>query len=734
MGGGYFKKLLTKDIKEINKVFLSLFCTGIIVIAIYTSINLTKSSYALFTDTIKGEKTIEVVVDTLINKTTVFNYTGTSQEYEVPKDGYYYIEMAGAEGGSAKYTTLYKGGKGAKTSGYIYLEKGEKLYFYVGGAGQSITSSTSYSDTNGYNGGGYASYYNGNSAHGGGGGATDVRLISGSWDNMSSLISRIMVAGGGGGASSHASAPSYSGKGGSGGTLYGSDGSAANNTCYNYGTGGTQMFAGEQILCSVHGTNHGSNSQDIMPEDGGFGFGSNYNKLSLNDYYTYSGSGSGYYGGGSGYHGPGAGGSSYISGYAGVNSVEEKTTITHTNNTLHYSGKYFIGGNMIEGQNEGNGYAKITYIYYKPHKNTNKLNNVRYIRNCINGSSANTSNHWTEFQTIKDGVNIAKGKSVVGTVSQKSLYPYSRITDGHVIYNQYGESIEIGNQCITVDLGDTYDLDEIAVWNYFGDTRSYHDSITSVSSNNSLWTEVINEAGIETSNGHRINAYTDTYNGYIQDDLVLWYDGYSNTGNTRNYTTTTWKDLSGNDNDVTVSGATWNYNYLSFDGVNDYAYKTSGTVYNIDKEHTIEVLLKPRKVASSYQSVFNTINSGTSVLQYGSLWISKSNEIGFNTGDGSTTYDTNRFNISADDMGKYFLMTSVRNDRNYKLYNKGKLINESEYNFDARVPNPGIFIGGMPGENYFQGEIYSIRVYNRDLTEDELLHNYNYDKEEFNIK
>lgn len=52
-----------------------------------------------------------------------------------------------------------------------------------------------------------------------------------------------------------------------------------------------------------------------------------------------------------------SGGSSYISGYAGVNSVEESTTITHTNQTLHYSGKYFIGGQMVTGANSGDGYA-----------------------------------------------------------------------------------------------------------------------------------------------------------------------------------------------------------------------------------------------------------------------------------------------------------------------------------------------------------------------------------------
>ena len=186
--------------KEINKVFLSLFSVGIMLIAIFIGVSMTKTSYALFTDTIKGEKTIEVVVDNFLNKTTVFNYTGDSQEYEVPKDGYYYIEMAGAEGGSARYTTSYTGGKGAKTSGYVYLEKGDTLYFYVGGMGSShsgTTTDTVTTNGNGYNGESKGNFYASNSNAGGGGGATDVRLIGGDWDDTSSLISRIMVAGGG---------------------------------------------------------------------------------------------------------------------------------------------------------------------------------------------------------------------------------------------------------------------------------------------------------------------------------------------------------------------------------------------------------------------------------------------------------------------------------------------------------------------------------------------------------
>ena len=64
MGGGYFYRTLNKDIKEINKVFLSLFSVGIILIAIFVGINITNNSYALFSDNVISTNTIGVEVDT----------------------------------------------------------------------------------------------------------------------------------------------------------------------------------------------------------------------------------------------------------------------------------------------------------------------------------------------------------------------------------------------------------------------------------------------------------------------------------------------------------------------------------------------------------------------------------------------------------------------------------------------------------------------------------------------
>ena len=324
-GGGSFTNLLNKDVKEIKKIYLSLISVGIICLGVFLGINITKSSYALFSDKIKGEKTIEVTVDNTWN----FEFTGSEQIFIVPKDGYYYLELGGAEGGST-FSEIEYGGKGAVTKGYIYLEKGEKLYIYVGEKGKHGSNVEAAWNGGGGQGDGILS----NNVYTTGGGATDVRLVGGAWDDINSLISRIMVAGAGSGSYGH-----YI-KGVSGGTLYGNNGLRTLTTYETYGHGATQISGGSKGEVINTGLDwYGST-------DGGFGYGGE-GPLKYG-----GGGGGGYYGGGgagisSGNGSSGGSGSSYISGYAGVNSVEENTTITHTNDTLHYSGKYFIGGGLI---------------------------------------------------------------------------------------------------------------------------------------------------------------------------------------------------------------------------------------------------------------------------------------------------------------------------------------------------------------------------------------------------
>lgn len=316
-------------------------------------------------DDIKGDYGISIATKYYPNFITsipvyLFDYTGSNyQTFSAPVTGKYKFELWGAQGGGndpQSVATGSRGGAGAYTSGQISLVKDEKIYIYIGGQGQ-------YNGTlalGGYNGGGYGTWTNPATPIGGGGGATDVRLVSGLWDDITSLRSRIMVAGGGAGSDdTGVSSGPYLGandeSGGAGGTLLGiAPRTAGVYAGYGYGT---------QISAGVAGAGGGN---------GGFGYGGN--SAGPTDF---GGGGAGYYGGASGggsYQG-GGGGSSFISGYTGCNAVNASGT--HTGTPNHYSGRVFTNTSMISGisamtdpdgatvtGHNGNGYAKISWVSY----------------------------------------------------------------------------------------------------------------------------------------------------------------------------------------------------------------------------------------------------------------------------------------------------------------------------------------------------------------------------------
>ncbi len=286
-----------------------------------------------------------------------FEYTGSEQEFNVPKDGYYQIELWGASANN----TEKRNGAGAYTSGIINLEKEEIMYIYVGGM-------------KGYNGGGIQKPTESHMANEGcGGGATDIRLKNGLWNNSVGLSSRIMVAAGGG-------SLSHGGDGGPGGTLRGMDGIPTTDPSYtganSCGYGGTQIAGGAKGY-------HNFSSSTTLPTAGSFGIGGKGE-----NYYGGSGGG-GYYGGGGaginlGGKAAGGGGSSYMSGYPGCIAIQSETNqvpkvqvYSKIEDSYHYSGKIFTEGIMIAGNaempnynnnqekmigNRGNGYARVTYL------------------------------------------------------------------------------------------------------------------------------------------------------------------------------------------------------------------------------------------------------------------------------------------------------------------------------------------------------------------------------------
>lgn len=103
-----------------------------------------------------------------ISKT--ISFTGAQGYYTVPYSGFYTLTLSGAQGGN--YGTC-QGGKGGQVQAVIYLKRGEKLNYVIGGQ-------------NGFSGGGQGSIY----ANGGG-----YSMVSTESQGV------LLIAGGGGGAS-----------------------------------------------------------------------------------------------------------------------------------------------------------------------------------------------------------------------------------------------------------------------------------------------------------------------------------------------------------------------------------------------------------------------------------------------------------------------------------------------------------------------------------------------------
>ena len=225
-----------------------------------------------------------------------FDYTGSEQEFIVPCDGEYKIELWGAQGGGKG---IFFGGLGAYTKGNIHFMEAKKIYLIIGGKGNLPTSSTNI--IGGYNGGGgtYGSptgsfYYN---IAGTGGGATDVRIAKSTtkYDNVhktyisnnTDLFSRIMVAaGGGGGTNGDIDGWKSTGYGAAGGGLIGYNGFGTYYGEYKKTMGGTQTAAGAGQIVT---TNHAGPYVNA-----GFGYGG------AQGWAPWGGGGGGYYGGGSG--------------------------------------------------------------------------------------------------------------------------------------------------------------------------------------------------------------------------------------------------------------------------------------------------------------------------------------------------------------------------------------------------------------------------------------------------
>lgn len=221
----------------------------------------------------------------------------------------------------------------------------------------------------------------------------------------------------------------------------------------------------------------------------------------------------------------------------------------------------------------------------------------------------------------------------------------------------------------------------------------------------------------------------------VTDGLVLYLDA----ANTKSYVSgsTTWNDISrGGNNGTLVNGPTFNSQNggsIVFDGVNDYC--TLGTKNLIQNDFTISIWFKLNSSGNKEHFIFSNNYSTTPSLLITANVVGTARELTAYYVSGNVTSYTisSTTNIPASINN----ITLVRNGSTNIPYLNG-IEQTSRIFTNSTVLSSGLYeLGYATIRNkttaYLQGNIYQTSIYNRALTSQEVLQNYNATKSRFGL-
>ncbi len=214
---------------------------------------------------------------------------------------------------------------------------------------------------------------------------------------------------------------------------------------------------------------------------------------------------------------------------------------------------------------------------------------------------------------------------------------------------------------------------------------------------------------------------------YVTNGLVVWYDGVDNAGvGTHDATTSTWTDLSGNGRDATLNSiATWTDNGWE-NGTTGYpvslpAAANAAVASTIaTRTFTLEFTACPSRTTSR-ENYFGSYNTGGLGIEHNS----SAKSIGqirlyYN---GNPNYDTDVTQAA----GESAVFSLVSGASNQRLYKNGALALEGATTVGATrlSANATYYIGNDASRpsNAFRGKFHSFRLYDRLLTEEEVVRN-----------
>lgn len=204
---------------------------------------------------------------------------------------------------------------------------------------------------------------------------------------------------------------------------------------------------------------------------------------------------------------------------------------------------------------------------------------------------------------------------------------------------------------------------------------------------------------------------------YVQSGLVLHLDGKEKGS------TTYWVDRIGNRSFEKRGGVTFNKDHVYFDGVDDWLrYYNGANVSNVPGRNTgtIEVVYENENLGVASSAIFLT-NGASKIIAY----VNSSKEFVYtnDTVDSRAVYPPIITSSKAS--------ISVSADRAYEN-GTALSIGSTKRRLNDTIANYWC-VGHSKSGYYFKGKIYSIRIYNRKLSQAEVMQNLSVDNLRFNL-
>ena len=221
----------------------------------------------------------------------------------------------------------------------------------------------------------------------------------------------------------------------------------------------------------------------------------------------------------------------------------------------------------------------------------------------------------------------------------------------------------------------------------------------------------------------------------VKDGLVLYLDPGS-PNSYFNKTSTTIKDISGyGNNGIMVNGPTYTTNGgggISFDATDDYI---SINPINASTQVTLNFWFKVTNTPPDYVGLINKFN-GLNGQRNRLLIQANMLRMLFEVIIGGVTYSINSDSFT--NILNQNTMVTVTWDGSYVLmYVNGSSVMSTPYaltgTLDSGIVNPTIGWGADSNAYWFNGNIYNVLIYNRGLSPQEVLKNYNSTKSRFGI-